>query len=200
MCLKSTSGLWSGWSRQIMLKPLRDVIGRRFIKPKQGNKHRIESPFGKWKYAFLVSSKRFACRSSPGHTRTLADGRSCRPTSKCSLTHTHTHTDGGIWGVIPCKMTLPLCRLEGWNPRDNAAFWLTGWTTSLGGCLRIWGARPWRSWPSETAGCLSEPKASRIRVPLSRYVTINANPRPWGLITSSFWGDPHAPAVKGLKM
>lgn len=47
---------------------------------------------------------------------------------------------------------------------------ITGWTKRLGDCSRSSGAQQWRSWPSETAGYLLEPKASRIKVLLSRWV------------------------------
>lgn len=45
----------------------------------------------------------------------------------------------------------------------------------LGNCLRNSGAQWQRSWLSETAGCLLEPKASKIKVLLSRYVPLTTN-------------------------
>lgn len=60
---------------------------------------------------------------------------------------------------------------------------VTGWTMRLGGCLRSWGAQRWRSWPSETAGFLLEPKALRIRVPSSRWVPHVTDPKLHTLIS-----------------
>lgn len=45
----------------------------------------------------------------------------------------------------------------------------------LGNCLRNSEAQWQRSWLSETAGCLLEPKASKIKVLLSRYVPLTTH-------------------------
>lgn len=48
-------------------------------------------------------------------------------------------------------------------------FVLADLMVSLDVCLRSSVVQLWRSWPSETAGCLLEPRASRTRAPSSRY-------------------------------
>lgn len=60
----------------------------------------------------------------------------------------------------------------------------TGWTRRLGSCSRSSGAQQWRSWPSETAGCLLEPKELRIRVLLSRWVLRGTDPKPHTLLSA----------------